>query len=335
MKSTFKFLIVGAAGLCLAGCASRRLASQGNAPYTPPQPPRPIYTTTPSPGAIIVPQGGLPPGAQFPTSPNSPASPGLGGAPQSPTTPPPGPTSQFPVAPPSGQPSVPPSSLAPVDARDRVGYRWEPAAPPQGAPGVNQQAQSPPPSVLLLPPTPEPGANTAEPPRQEPRRQLYPPEDKKDGFVAPLPVGIAGFDSARANVTVGQRPSLEGLDWLQKSNVRTVVFLHLPGEATDADRQQVEKRNMIFVPIEINPRDLSRDSIDRFLRLQTASSTDKAFVYDLNGSISGAMWYLSFRSIEQDSDEIARIKAGSLGQGENRDASRELWQAVRKHLEQK
>src|SRR4029079_10515345 len=61
MKRTFKFLVVGTAALALTGCASRRLASQGNSPqYAPPPPPRPVY---PPPGAIIVPQGSLPPGS--------------------------------------------------------------------------------------------------------------------------------------------------------------------------------------------------------------------------------------------------------------------------------
>jgi hypothetical protein len=312
MKPSIKILVLGVAAIALAGCASRRGAPQGSMP--PPPPPRAVF---PPPGAIIVPPGGGPPGA-FPTAPNQAPPPGPTNAPPFPQSSPPGPSSQFPVAP----PPAPSSSIAPVEARERVGYRWEPAAPP-----------ATPPSVLLLPPTPEPGS--PEPPRQEPRKQLYPPQQSKEPAVSNLPVGIAAFDRARDNVATGQRPSLEGLDWLQKSNYRVVIFLHPPGEAIDADRQQVEKRGMIFVPIEINPRDLSRNAVERFLRLQAESRNEKIFVYDLDGSLAGAMWYLSFRLIDQDSDEIARIKAGSLGQGENRDASRDIWQAARKYVEQK
>lgn len=112
-----------------------------------------------------------------------------------------------------------------------------------------------------------------------------------------------------------------------------IVFLHLPGETVDADRQQVEKRNMAFVPIEINSRDLDRNAVDRFLNVQRDPAAGKVFVYDLDGSIAGAMWYLSYRVIDQDSEEIARIKAGSLGQGDTRDSAREMWQAVRRYLE--
>lgn len=325
MKKRFKFLMFGAATLAMAGCASRRQAAQGP-PFSPPPPPRPIYTSQPPPGAIIVQPGQTPPGG-FPTAPQPsappggftppPPPPGAGGFP---TAPPPGPSSQAPVPP-------PPSSLGiPNEVRDRVGFRWEPGAPPAQPPAAN------PPSVLLLPPTPEPGST----PKDEPRRQLYPPTTPpKEAPVSTLPVGIAGFDRARENNATGQRPTLEGLDWLQKSNYKTVVFLHLPGEATDADRQQIEKRGMTFVPIEINPRDLNRESVERFLRVQIDHRSDKLFVYDLDGSVAGAMWYLSFRIIDQDNDDIARIKAGSLGQGENRDSARDTWQAVRKYLEQK
>jgi hypothetical protein len=182
--------------------------------------------------------------------------------------------------------------------------------------------------VLLLPPTKDesPAAKSETP------RQLYPPTPEPPA-TSPLPVGIAGYDRARDNVSTGQRPTLEGLDWLQKSGVRTVVFLHLPGETVDADRQQVEKRGMNFVAIEINPRDLSRDSIERFLKVQTDHRTEKLFVYDLDGSLAGAMWYLSFRILDQDSEEVARIKASSLGQAETRDSARDAWQAARKYLE--
>jgi hypothetical protein len=347
MKKRFKIMVLGAATLSLAGCASRRMASQAP-PYVPPPVPGQMFQQPP-PGAIIVQPGQAPPGA-FPTSPPPMAPPRTQFPP-----PPPG-SNAFPVGPPTSPPST---SGIPSDVRDKVGFRWEPSAPPAQRPyqPPQQQYQQPqqpsyppaqapqqsasPPNVLLLPPTPEPG--TAIPkenvpsdsaPRDEPRKQLYPPSTKEPA-VSSLPVGIAGFDTARTNVSTGQRPTLEGLDWLQKSNFRTVLFLYRPGEATDADRQQAEKRGLNFVAIEINPRDLNRDAVERFLRVQGDHRTEKLFVYDLDGSLAGAMWYLSFRVIDQDADDVARVKASSLGQGENRDAARDVWESVRKYVEQK
>lgn len=357
MKRTFKFLVVATAAVALAGCASRRLASQGNGPqYVPPSPPRPVY---PPPGSIVVPQGSLPPGSvpagsvplgsvppgtaapgSFGPQPTSPQLPAPSNPPAFPTAPPSGPTSQFPVAPPAALPSAPPAaSGAPNAAPDRVGYRWQPdigsapqGSPPPAVPPLVPPVPAGPPTVLLLPPTPEPGS--AETPRNDPPKQLYPPQQTKEPPAAPLPVGIAGFDRARENAATGQRPLLEGLDWLQKANYRTVIFLHAPGEQTDADRQQVERRGMTFVPIEINARELNRGAVEHFLRL-LENRADKLFVYDRDGSRTGAMWYVAFRLIDHDNDEVARIKAGSLGQGENREAARDIWRAARQYIEQK
>lgn len=324
MTKSFKFLTAGVAMFALAGCASRRL-SQGSAQYMPPPPPPGI--AYPPPGAVIVRPGQVPPGAVsqgsapagFPTAPTQPAP----GAPPFPTSPQPGPTSQFPVAPQNAQPS-PPAASIPVDARDRVSFRWEPASPPAAGSSPSTPPSSDPlrPNVLLLPPAPD---TSAEP--KELRKSIETPEPPR---ASQLPVGIAGFDRVRENLTTGQRPSLEGLDWLQKSGVKIVVFLHRPGEPLDGDRQQVEKRGMTFVPIEINPQGLAPESVDRFMKLQTENRADMRFVYDLDGSLAGAMWYLSYRLIDQDSDEVARIKAGSLGQPETREAARDVWQAARK-----
>jgi hypothetical protein len=362
MKRTFKFLVVGAALIALGGCASRRLATQGNNRFVPPPPPVNL-----PPGTVVVPPGGsfpvqyppgqfpqatFPPGSVpaagpaqgfLPTPPNAPVSPGPNGLAPFPTAPAPGPSSQFPTAPPPVQPNMPPAASVPGEAPDRVGYRWQPLAPPPStsppAPPLvapAPRASAAPPTVLLLPPVPEPGTQEPprqEPPRQEPQRQLYPPQQEKES----LPLGIASFDRPRNGVASGQAPTLEGLDWLQKGNYKTVVFLHRPGESTDADRLQFERRGMTFVAIEINPRELSRDSVERFLQVQRKQieERDKIFVYDLDRSLAGAMWYLSFRLIDQQDDEVALINARSIGLSETRESAREVWQAVRKYLESK
>ena len=92
---------------------------------------------------------------------------------------------------------------------------------------------------------------------------------------------------------------------------------------------------MTFVPIEINAKDLHRDSVERFLKIQAESKTDKIFVYDADGSLAGAMWYLSFRLIDRDADDTARVRANSLGQNETRESARDLWEEVRRYLEMK
>ena len=49
------------------------------------------------------------------------------------------------------------------------------------------------------------------------------------------------------------------------------------------------------------------------------------FVYDKDGSLAGALWYLHFRMIDQQSDEQARAAAARIGLKESHT---DLWLAI-------
>ena len=57
------------------------------------------------------------------------------------------------------------------------------------------------------------------------------------------------------------------------------------------------------------------------------------FVYDLDGTRAGAMWYLHFRSADSLKDDEARVRASRFGLKETGDADQvRLWTAVQKYL---
>jgi len=186
----------------------------------------------------------------------------------------------------------------------------------------------------------------AENPDANKKVQLYPP----DGFgsdkpASPkveggpttkepplLPVGIAQFVQVRAKVANGLRPSLDdGLGWLQANGYKTVLYLHDPGVPESADRQQVEKRGLRFIAMEVSPVTLSQKIIDDFNRIIGDSAGLPLFVYDGDGSLAGGLWYLHFRLTQGASDEAARNQARPLGlREEGEGGQREMWQAVQK-----
>jgi hypothetical protein len=53
------------------------------------------------------------------------------------------------------------------------------------------------------------------------------------------------------------------------------------------------------------------------------------FIYDKDGSLAGALWYLHFRMIDQQSDETARAAAARIGLKEEH---KDLWLAIQKIL---
>lgn len=228
-----------------------------------------------------------------------------------------------------------------------------PAPPPQpGAPEFrgygSAEAPARAPGATIQPPAPSnPPADTPrlsppqtpEPPRAgsaEPRRELPPgPAAGERAATPPLPVGIPQFAVAQDQVTSGLRPKLEGLEWLKSKGYRAVLHLRSPDQADSADRPVVERAGLRYLSLEVSPETLSRQTVQEFNRLVADPANRPLFVYDREGILAGALWYLHFRDVDQDSDEVARLRANRLGLREDGDqAHRAMWLAIQKLLSQ-
>jgi hypothetical protein len=201
---------------------------------------------------------------------------------------------------------------------------------PTGAPPVSPSWQAAPsgPSVRLTVPTPAspPESARLKPPEPAAPAPLKPAVVEERPSSPSLPSGIAQFSKATEQVASGLKPDLEGLDWLQKNGYRTVLHLHAPG-AGDADRGQIEKRELKYIGLILSPETLTQSKVDEFKRIVEDQSNYPLFVYDENGMLAGGLWYLYFRTVQQDSDESARKKAERLGL---KDEHRAMWEAIQK-----
>ncbi len=306
-RSLFVLMLVIAVGF---GCRSRERRPNG------------FFTRPAQPAQPQLPLGGgsqpfVPP-APAPTGP----SPGLNVNPANPATPVP-------------STNVPPPPSFPSDSRfggggnQQADYRWQPSNP--------SDAQ-----IRLLAPQPDSSRSDTpdvNPPQISERRKsdptdLRPSTDgsgKDDGQELSLPVGIPQFSIVKPNVTAGLRPSLdEGLDWLKRKGYRTVLYLRSRDEVFDADQKQVEKRGMRFETIEVSANTLSKKTLEDFTKIVTKTDNHPLFVYDRDGSLSGGLWYLYFRTVEHTSHDAATLRSG-LRQ-ETDDAHRIIWLAIQQYL---
>jgi protein tyrosine phosphatase (PTP) superfamily phosphohydrolase (DUF442 family) len=202
---------------------------------------------------------------------------------------------------------VPPgSNTPPPGPTSKLESNWQPAEARTPATTDNR--------VLLGPPeTPPPPGGNAQ--------------------ATPLPVGIAQFTPIRANIATGRRPQDDGWDWLHTSKYRTVLHLRLPGENDDADRRHAEKRGLAYKSLEVSPLLLTKDTVEEFVKLARDPAQQPLFVYDRDGALTGGLWYIFFRTVDQDGEDIARIRARAAGLREDREgACREMWQTVQKYL---
>jgi protein tyrosine phosphatase (PTP) superfamily phosphohydrolase (DUF442 family) len=298
----------------VAGCQSWGKKKCDNCPPPPPpgapvMAPAPTYGAVP-PGGTILPPASPPPGA--------------------PAAPPP----SFPSG--AGYPPVA-SFYGPsvhLGVPDSVAQAPQDPGPAANSPGKNQGADTPrapsssPTIKLLAPEFGSPSAATSPSPNPLPQRG-----EGTAAATPTLPVGIVDFASAISDrVAAGRKPALDGLDWLKANGFKSVVMLRRPGESDAADRKQIESRGMTFRSIEVSPLTLSAKTVDDFAKLIGDSAAQPLFVYDVDGSLSGGLWYLYFRKVEKLSDEAARLRANRLGLKENADSQREMWLAVQKVL---
>jgi protein tyrosine phosphatase (PTP) superfamily phosphohydrolase (DUF442 family) len=150
-----------------------------------------------------------------------------------------------------------------------------------------------------------------------------------------LPAGIPQFAEAKARVASGLTPFADGWDWLKANGYKTVVYLSQPGTDTANDRKQAEQRGLAFETIEISPETLTKEKVDQFNQIVDDRSAQPLFVYDSNGVLAGALWYLHFRTAENATDQIARDQAERLGLPRQPAGDHlTMWLAVQKLLSQ-
>ncbi len=238
---------------------------------------------------------------------------------------------------------LPPSPLTPAAAPIMT-------APPRAALAPPQQIQA----YAPLPPAPE---HAGHAPTQNPVTlaplppapatgsdgiHLYPPEASAPSTAEPpraavsedrspsLPVGIPQFAQVKDRVSSGLKPLVDGgLDWLQAHRYRAVLHVRAPGADDSADRQQVEKHGMRYLSLELSPQTLSPNVVSAFMAAVDNPDNQPLFVYDRDGSLAGALWYLYFRTAEKAGDEAARARAARLGL---RPENTEMWLAISRYL---
>jgi protein tyrosine phosphatase (PTP) superfamily phosphohydrolase (DUF442 family) len=177
---------------------------------------------------------------------------------------------------------------------------WQPSQP--SAPSVRLQAPETDPDappVRLNPP------ETKEPPSVK-----GPPTVKEDDGTT---LDIPQFAVARSKVANGLKPFADGIAWLKARGYRTVLQIRAPGEDDTAARRLFEKEGLRYESIEVSPKTLTRDLVDRFNKLVTDDARLPLFVYDRDGSLAGALWYLHYRIAVGMDDDKARDEAARLG----------------------
>jgi hypothetical protein len=152
-----------------------------------------------------------------------------------------------------------------------------------------------------------------------------------------LPSGIPQFTIAKEvpRVATGLKPFAEGWNWLKANGYRGVLHLKVSGVNDSAEREIVEaKQGLKFTSLQVSPEDLSPELVNRFAEIVKDPTNLPLFVYDEDGTLTGAMWYLYFLQIGRLPEEKARQEATRLGLKDTTAGEQgTMWLAIQKYLE--
>jgi protein tyrosine phosphatase (PTP) superfamily phosphohydrolase (DUF442 family) len=186
--------------------------------------------------------------------------------------------------------------------------------------------KGPAPEILL--PDPVPGGKSS----LSPPGVLGAPQVTQEPPVSGAPAtGVPGFVRVNATAASGRKPALDGFDTLKKQGFRSAVYLHPPGADVGAVRDVAEQKGLTFTAIETTPEKLA-DASAAFDRVLMDRSAQPVYVFDDDGLRAGALWYVRFRTVDQLSPDVARIRARGLGLGDETDEARAYWVAIQRHL---
>ncbi|QDU19919.1 protein-tyrosine phosphatase family protein [Urbifossiella limnaea] len=199
-------------------------------------------------------------------------------------------------------------------------------------PGGSAAPRGPAPEILL--PDPVPGGKSSlsspgvlQPPARAPQVTQEPPV----AAGAEPAGGVPGFVRVNPTAASGRRPALDGFDTLKRQGFRSVVYLHAAGADVAAVRDVAEKKGLTFTAIETTPETLPA-AATAFDRALLDRSAQPVYVFDDDGLRAGALWYVRFRTADQLSPEVARIRARGLGLTDESDEARAYWVAIQQHV---
>lgn len=129
----------------------------------------------------------------------------------------------------------------------------------------------------------------------------------------PPAIELPGFARAIPGVASGIKPFPDGINWLVEKGYKSVLHLHGPGEELTATRRLFEKKGLTYKSLEASPARLTKEVYERFVELVNDRALHPMYVWDKDGSMAGALWYLYFRVQRNQDDETARTEAQRLG----------------------
>jgi protein tyrosine phosphatase (PTP) superfamily phosphohydrolase (DUF442 family) len=142
---------------------------------------------------------------------------------------------------------------------------------------------------------------------------------------------VPGLTVLKPGVAVGQKPTTQGFAELKTKGYKTVALLHAPGADTSAAKELAGRQGLGFVAIESSPEKLT-EALAKLNAVVADRTVQPVYVYADEGPRAGAVWYLHFRTVDGDGDDVANLKAAGQGLEKQTDLGKQFWTAIQQFL---
>lgn len=204
--------------------------------------------------------------------------------------------------------------------------------PPPASVAPSPPAKSGGPEVLF--PDPLPGSSSSRPVQPGPNVIGAPVKPTAEPPKAPAAgtAGLPGYTKVRDGLFAGGKPTLDGFDQLKNLGFRSVIYLHAAGTDVSAVKDMASTRGLSFVAIETTPEALA-DASKQFERTAGDRLTRPTYVFADEPMRAGAVWYVYFRTVLAEGDDVARLSAKPLGLSDAGDEGKAFALAIQRVLE--
>ena len=180
---------------------------------------------------------------------------------------------------------------------------------PIGASGPGLGMAPPPPAPVTANKVPVPSTIILGPPETTPT----PTQPRSAGSASSFPVDIPGYAVLADKIAGGQQPFPDGINWLKEAGFSTVIQLRQPSEDISACRQLVERQNMTYKSLEVSAQSLDATLLAALDRDIQAANGRPVFLFDRDGTRTGAIWIAYATRYLTLSETQAREQAARLG----------------------
>lgn len=163
-----------------------------------------------------------------------------------------------------------------------------------------------------------------------PETSNNPAQSNRPANQAGFPVDIPGYAVLSEKIAGGHQPFPDGIMWLKEAGFSTVIHLRSNTDDAAVSRQLVERHGLAYKSLDVSTNSMDSSLLATIDRDIQSANGRPVFIFDRDGSRTGAMWIAYSTTYLGVSESQAREQAARLGY--RKESADPAWESVISNL---